>query len=72
MEARKNTPLSVQKQGVWPRCGQGTSRWVGLTYKVIFVYFYPCLMSNNKHGSGQKHDKKILDPGLKSPEYSHI
>ena len=26
-------------------------------------------MSNNKHGSGQKHDKKVLDPGLKSPEF---
>ena len=41
--AKKNMPLSVQEQGVWPRCGQGTSRWVGVTYKVNSLYFYLCL-----------------------------
>ena len=28
---------------MWPKCGQGTSRWVGLTYKVNSVYIYLCL-----------------------------
>ena len=68
-EARKNTPFSVQKQGVWPRCGQETSRWVGLTYKVNSSSFTCVFMFNDKHGSGQnKNMLKVLDPGLKSPE----
>ena len=65
-EARKNMPLSVQEQGVWPRCGQGTSRWVGLTYKVNSSYFYLYLHVQQQAWFRSKNMIKALDPGLKS------
>ena len=63
-EAEKNTPLPTQEQGVWPGCGQGTSRWVGLTYT---LYFYPCLHVQQEW-MRSKNTIKVLEPGLKSPE----
>ena len=39
-EGRKNTPPPMQQQGMWPGCGQGASKWVGLTYNVNSLWFY--------------------------------
>ena len=53
-EARKNTPPPMQKQGMWPGCGQGVSKWLRMTYNVNLCGFIFIFMSNNSHESGQK------------------
>ena len=67
-EARKNTPPPMQKQGVWPGCGQGASKWVGLTYKVNSVWFYLYLHLQQQPWIRSKNMIKALEPGFKSPE----
>ena len=57
----------VPEQGVWPGCGHGASRWVGLTYKVNSLWFL--LVSScptTSKDQVKKHDK-VLHPGLLSP-----
>ena len=39
-EGRKNTPPPIQKQGVWPGCGEGASKSLGMTYNVNSLWFY--------------------------------
>ena len=67
-ETKKNMPLSVQEQGVWPGCDQGASRWVGLTYKVNSLYFHLCLHVQQQAWFRSKNIIKVLEPGLKSAE----
>ena len=38
-----------QEQWMWSGCGQGTSRWIGLTYKVTLCGFTCSFMPNNSH-----------------------
>ena len=59
-EAGENTPLPIQEQGVWPRCGQGTSRWVRLTYKVNSLYFYLRLHVQQQEWIRSKNMMKVL------------
>ena len=48
-KAKVNTPPPMQEQGVWPGCGQGETRWVGLTFKV----------NSNELHVGQKNMTKV-------------
>lgn len=42
---------SMQEQGVWSGHGHGTSKWVGLIFKVKSLWFHLCLCVQH-HGSG--------------------
>lgn len=43
---------SMQEQGVWSGHGHGTSKWVGLIYKVNLCGSTCVFVFNNSHGSG--------------------
>ena len=60
----ENTPSPLHEHWVWPECGKGTGRWVGLIKSTLCSS--TCIfMSNNSHDSGQKtmiNITKVLEP----------
>ena len=49
--------VPTQKQGVWPGCDQGASKWVGLTYKVNSVVLFVSSCPTTAMNQVKKHDK---------------